>query len=436
MCLFLSFSVRVYLAFSRDESIWQVRALSGKLPGSGGKGLVDSLIYKRKLRDHLLKDVMPTYKWDPAITAAIRSAALDPITFGKKTTAEDLTWRAGWPTSAELFFEFIEQSVFSFDFDLGDFVKKNKSVSDMMDSPEARAFVDEVDTAWEAERPKPVESKKSNAKEPAVTVPEAPDQADPHLGAQLGKSADEADLQKLRRFKSHCKKMVAAHVCLVVEPASEQGIAKAINDTKAGQVRGGTATDEETGDTESKSYVHITYDPKVGGEASSFPHLRVPPLRGSGSHLGRMVKGVQAARGKPSEIHPGDLFVIFDGMKDGNTQVLTSNPFRTADGQGAMKKASRKIMLLYNEKSLQKRLGKKKTKKVVKQMEQLHLITAAPMNVPYIEHKRFDGSNRGETLGFINACQWTKDPSVWRLPIDEKKVVITIIIITPTRIII
>ena len=93
-------------------------------------------------------------------------------------------------------------------------------------------------------------------------------------------------------------------------------------------------------------------------------------------------------------------------------------------------------MLLYNEKSLQKRLGKKKTKKVVKQMEQLHLITAAPMNVQYIEHKRFDGSNRGETLGFINACQWTKDPSVWRLPIDEKKVVITIIIITPTRIII
>ena len=92
MCLFLSFSVRVYLAFSRDESIWQVRALSGKLPGSGGKGLVDSLIYKRKLRDHLFKDVMPTYKWDPAITAAIRSAAPDPLTFAKKTTAEDLTW--------------------------------------------------------------------------------------------------------------------------------------------------------------------------------------------------------------------------------------------------------------------------------------------------------------------------------------------------------
>ena len=221
-------------------------------------------------------------------------------------------------------------------------MKKNKSVSDMMDSPEARAFVDEVDTAWEAERPKPVQ-KKSNAKEPAVTVPEAPDQADPHLGAELGKSADEADLNKLKRFKSHCKKMVAAHVFLVVEPASEQGIAKAINDTKAGQVRGGTVTDEETGDTESKSFVHITYDPKVGGEASSFPHLRVPPLRGSGSHLARMVKGVQAACGKPSEIDPGDLFVIFDGMKDGNTQVLTSNPFRTADGQGAMKKASRKL---------------------------------------------------------------------------------------------
>ena len=92
MCLFLSFSVRVYLAFSRDESIWQVRQLSGKLPGSGGKGLVDSLIYKRGLLDHLLSHVMPTYKWDPAIMAAIKSAAPDPLTFGKKTTADDLTW--------------------------------------------------------------------------------------------------------------------------------------------------------------------------------------------------------------------------------------------------------------------------------------------------------------------------------------------------------
>ena len=72
-------------------------------------------------------------------------------------------------------------------------------------------------------------------------------------------------------------------------------------------------------------------------------------------------------------------------------------------------------------------MGKKKNKKVVKQTEGLHLITAGPMNVTYIEHKPFEGSNRGETLGFINACQWTKDPSVWRMPVDQKKVILTLI---------
>ena len=356
---------------------------------------------------------------------AIKSVSSDPLTFGKKTTTEaDLTWRAGWPTSAELFFGFIEQSVFTFEFDLTEFVKKSKSYSDMLESPEARAYLDEVDSAWQDEQPEPVE--KSPETKPQAKEVETREPQDPHLAAQLGTGADEADHSRLKRFKAYCKKLVSAHVQLRVEPASEQLIAKAINDTKAGSVRGEQVTDEDTGGTASKNFVHITYDPKVGGEASSFPHLRVPPLRGSGSHLTKMVKGVQASRGKPNEMDPGDLFVIYDGMKEGNTQVLTSNPFKTDDG-AMMKKSGRKILLLYNEKSLQKRLGKKKNKKVVKQTEMLHLISAAPMNVPYIEHKRFEGSNRGETLGFINACQWTKDPSVWRLPVDQKKVILTII---------
>ena len=70
-------------------------------------------------------------------------------------------------------------------------------------------------------------------------------------------------------------------------------------------------------------------------------------------------------------------------------------------------------------------MGKKKTKKVVKQTEGHHWITAATMNVPYIEHRRFDGSNRGETLGFINVCQWAKGPLVWRLPVGQKRVILT-----------
>ena len=48
------------------------------------EAIVAAASERLELRDHLLKDVMPTYKWDTVITAAIRSAAHDPITFAKK----------------------------------------------------------------------------------------------------------------------------------------------------------------------------------------------------------------------------------------------------------------------------------------------------------------------------------------------------------------
>ena len=40
-----------------------LRWLQGKIPGQGGKGLCDIMVFKKGLLQHLCEEVMPTYKW-------------------------------------------------------------------------------------------------------------------------------------------------------------------------------------------------------------------------------------------------------------------------------------------------------------------------------------------------------------------------------------
>ena len=51
-------------------------------------------------------------------------------------------------------------------------------------------------------------------------------------------------MDRLKRFQVYAKKLVATHVTLIVEPASEALLAKAISDSKAGQARGVRRLDE------------------------------------------------------------------------------------------------------------------------------------------------------------------------------------------------
>eukprot|EP00959_Pyramimonas_sp_CCMP1952_P229524 4798860-Pyramimonas_sp.AAC.1 len=47
------------------------------------------------------------------------------------------------------------------------------------------------------------------------------------------------------------------------------------------------------------------------------------------------------------------------------------------------------------------------------------------MNVPRREHVHYEGSNRGEMMGWISALQWNDTTTnVWRMTAEDKKQII------------
>jgi hypothetical protein len=111
------------------------------------------------------------------------------------------------------------------------------------------------------------------------------------------------------------QRMVAAHVKLLVEPATSSALATALKDSAVGKLTGTDRTD----------CVLIMYDPKQSGEAITQPHLRCAPLRDDhlAKHLGGVLDGRRDLQtGADSVIH-GDVICLFDGGRHGE---LTNFP--------------------------------------------------------------------------------------------------------------
>ena len=164
----------------------------------------------------------------------------------------------------------------------------------------------------------------------------------------------EDTMLKIRRFRDSAKRMVNVHIKLDVEPASETQLVAMMTDSIVNKMKGKSFSDD-TGATVFKNFVHITYDPKVAGRASTAPHLRVPPLRNNGGHIQKMIGAAIRARSNGEErLDDGDLYVLFDGMKHGNEKDLTTQPFRNTEG-APLTRHVRVVRVMYSEASLRDR---------------------------------------------------------------------------------
>ena len=102
------------------------------------------------------------------------------------------------------------------------------------------------------------------------------------------------------------------HVELVIDGPREDKLAEAIAATAAGEVTG------HLGDGATPaSFVGIFYDPKVAGESSCRPHLRVPNLRQG--HIRKLISSTLKVKDPNGDVlTPGDLYFIFDAGKAGS----------------------------------------------------------------------------------------------------------------------
>ena len=118
----------------------------------------------------------------------------------------------------------------------------------------------------------------------------------------------------------HSRSLVSTYVELVPETEQDTAISSRLTDSEAFKKHPPTIT---------KSHGAVIYNPSNGGEASSKPHLRAPPLRQAGDHLKRLTAIVLNAF--KWSIAENQIYFIYDAGKTGSAPIhppirLSSRP--------------------------------------------------------------------------------------------------------------
>eukprot|EP00959_Pyramimonas_sp_CCMP1952_P132211 2764284-Pyramimonas_sp.AAC.1 len=94
-----------------------LRNLQGKAPNSNGKGIVDLFVFKKTMLAYFLDTLMPGKAIPAGCKAKIREVVSSAKAFRqhmgypKATWHPDLSWKAGWPPSADSMLKLIEDSL-------------------------------------------------------------------------------------------------------------------------------------------------------------------------------------------------------------------------------------------------------------------------------------------------------------------------------------
>ena len=119
---------------------------------------------------------------------------------------------------------------------------------------------------------------------------------------------------------------VAKSTCHFLSDASQQVLCEGIKASNVGKLRG----DHEKGE-----YILISHFSSLAGESSSKPHIRPPSVRPG--YLKKLVTAVLQSRDdSPDDIHPGDLWHMYDSGKHGLEPTLFG-PFVKANGKPMQK---------------------------------------------------------------------------------------------------
>ena len=89
----------------------------------GSKGLVDLLLFKLSMRDHLFNVFLSSSRAFPdAVKTVIRSKVATPAGYRlevspNKGAVVDLSWKKGWAQSSELLLQFVEKVLYGREYD-------------------------------------------------------------------------------------------------------------------------------------------------------------------------------------------------------------------------------------------------------------------------------------------------------------------------------
>ena len=234
-----------------------IRVLQGKAAGWGGKRLIDLFIYKRTIRNWLLRKV-DTYDWNSGLKARIRTCT-DTVMVFRATSGfyddpaqctVDTTERAAWPESADKMMLIFDALVFGYKSDevLKTTMKNKRSIDDLFASHDVAHFMEAVKTAYDEENKsvtKLEEDASTRDADPTTMVGIILPEVRVNLSAAevvaAGETHGDVDgeaAEQAQSFYRAADRRVRGVVKLVVESATSEELGDAIKSSSAGKTEG------------------------------------------------------------------------------------------------------------------------------------------------------------------------------------------------------
>ncbi|CAK0905291.1 unnamed protein product, partial [Prorocentrum cordatum] len=390
----------------------------------GNKGLIDVLIMKKQIRDHLIHGKylavygtpkLQSYVQEVFSSHAVYRTKVEPLNDDMEV---DLSWKMSAKDVEKKMFQLTGDVVFSSEYDpqLRYCCRKSKSIEEVM---EHNGIKEDIDKVWEAQVIAQESTKRKDEEEldACGTAPvrkrQTVDQEEdgvmvtPSLEDPADKHAVEAWYYK------HAKKKVLDNVKLVCD----SGKSEAALQTTISQTAIGTEEGAMTG--------HVLIHPGVTltGEPVTAPHIRTAPYRKE--QVSRLRTAVINARRKSisdsKRLNQGDVYVYLDGGKKGTgdrvnkVMVTTKGRWKVAcQSEGVAKNTTN---LLFEESSLKNRRALVRGVSALKQLQTMHFYHTSDATIPEKKRSVYPGSNNGNVMGPVAYESWE---SSWKMTVGEK----------------
>jgi len=218
-------------------------------------------------------------------------------------------------------------------------------------------------------------------------------------------------IHSLEWWTAFAKEIVRKYVRLLPEALTQAGAAAQMM-AETRQYKG----------TEGKHCVLIMYDIELQAESLYHPSIRKPPFNEEAFKT--MMQGVMQGRGGHDNVKgkftrpvPGDVIMLTNG---GRGTIFTA-PFLDAPGKSSAAVSTvhtKKVSVLLSEESVRARATIAQGD--IKQVQTMFFVTSRSLKdvVPERRHPHFDGTNRGDAIGFVNRM-----PGSWNSDFKQKRAI-------------
>ncbi|CAK9067547.1 DNA (cytosine-5-)-methyltransferase [Durusdinium trenchii] len=321
------------------------------------------MLAQKALLDLMLRHMDSEFDdWPDHVKKAIREVSQGHNALREKVKNEQITWRAGWPDSADRFWQLLEDTVYSADYwtAITNLVRNRRAIAEYLDAPEFRNELQQCSElfATEQKAKKQRQGDLVDGDQTAVVAAEDDEEEDP--------TPEEEEVQQMNH--------------LLVE------------DTPTLPFKANTPASK----TETMKEKLLQFKKLAVRKVHTTCKLLVEPK---------------------TENELVDLWSD-SFLKDfkGNRSQLTTVKL----GSVAVNKSERQLHVIYDEEAIMARRDRKGAQNV-KQIETVHMLMHPDgLRIPKKSRTHFKGTNRGDVVAMVRLPDYEAE-TTWKIPVMDKR---------------